>query len=1151
MRLARLDLDRYGRFTDVHLSLPSGESDFHVIYGPNEAGKSTTRNAISELLFGMDARTPYAFQHDYSDLRLGARLEADQGALEVVRLKRNKNPLVDANGQPIDSETWRQLLGTSDRSFFERMFALDHEQLVEGGQSMLDSSTDVGRALFQAAAGLGHFSKVRAELGNEAGQWWAGRSRKDVRYFMAKARMEEANKALKEHGLSESALKSLQGACAQAEAKAETAGQQRISAHARYAQLQRIRRVAPKLQQLASAETDAAVVAGDVLLPADARETFRAYTTGIASADSAIRQLEDSIEEQVHRQNAFVVDDALLAHAEEIDALVGELSSVESAAVDLPKRRVEREQMRREINQGLADLGLPAMEPADVLGRLLSAPQRERLRGLAEIHAEHERALASRRERLDAATSTLATLDAELARLAEEPRGTWDELIAGAAGVLDSANAKQLMDARTVADGTLRTALDTLGWPGTPEELRAMRPPEEASIATHLAAIAEQSAQLAESTRSRRAAESDLAQVDAEIAARRTDAVPDAETLISKRYIRDELVDALIAGTATLGNQGGELRERISDADGIADRRYAEAETAATLDGLLVRQAGLRARATTLCAQVEAIDHAAREVRHAWARTLAAAGMPDVELEAATAWIDGRGRVLKAFDDAERARATLAEFTVAATREADRLAAVLHRERPAEISAPDWLRSLLAAARAAQQEGTAQHARRAELRRQIDEQQTLLTREQAATSGMQVTLAAWNADWNTACTSSGLPAETLPRGLDRVLATIEAVRNRVAQFSREQEARIGPMERNVAGYEQRVRDTAGRAAADLSDRPPFEVVRTMAARLQVVRQASQSRAELGRSIEDQRAKLRIQRSQRDTALANLEPLLRLAGTADPDYLDRAIAASDRRRDLETAHAQLLSAVLEHGEGRDLAQLRAEVESIAVEQVDALLEATRLAELDAERQQEDARAEAVLAREKLRQREGNDSAARARSTKAMAQREMADAADAFIGLQTQSLLLDWALKRYREEKQAPLLFRASEYFSQLTCGEHARLTADGEGAAVRLSSRRAGPGSVKVPVEGMSVGTRDQLYLALRLAALDLHLEHNIALPFVADDLLVNFDDGRARAALQGLAKLGTRTQTLYFTHHRHLVDLARDALGESVNVIEL
>ncbi len=244
-------------------------------------------------------------------------------------------------------------------------------------------------------------------------------------------------------------------------------------------------------------------------------------------------------------------------------------------------------------------------------------------------------------------------------------------------------------------------------------------------------------------------------------------------------------------------------------------------------------------------------------------------------------------------------------------------------------------------------------------------------------------------------------------------------------------------------------------------------------------------------------------------------------------------------------------MLEHGDGLDLDQLRAEVESIAVDQIDALLREAKLAATQADDTQQAAQEEAVISRDKLRQLEGSDSAARASSSKAMAQREMADAAETYIGLHTQSLLLDWALQRYRDEKQAPLLQRASEYFSELTCGEHVRLLADGEGASLTLWSRRAGPGSVKVPIEGMSDGTRDQLYLALRLAAVELHLDNNVALPFVADDLLVNFDDTRALAAIRSLATLARRTQTLYFTHHRHVVELARDALGDNFNLIEL
>jgi uncharacterized protein YhaN len=85
--------------------------------------------------------------------------------------------------------------------------------------------------------------------------------------------------------------------------------------------------------------------------------------------------------------------------------------------------------------------------------------------------------------------------------------------------------------------------------------------------------------------------------------------------------------------------------------------------------------------------------------------------------------------------------------------------------------------------------------------------------------------------------------------------------------------------------------------------------------------------------------------------------------------------------------------------------------------------------------------------------------------------------------------------------------------------------------------RAGGGAA-VHVAGMSDGTADQLYLALRLASLEQYLEHNEPLPFVVDDILLRFDDERALATLRVLAGLAERTQVLFFTHHRHLVELA-------------
>jgi len=73
---------------------------------------------------------------------------------------------------------------------------------------------------------------------------------------------------------------------------------------------------------------------------------------------------------------------------------------------------------------------------------------------------------------------------------------------------------------------------------------------------------------------------------------------------------------------------------------------------------------------------------------------------------------------------------------------------------------------------------------------------------------------------------------------------------------------------------------------------------------------------------------------------------------------------------------------------------------------------------------------------------------------------------------------------------------------------------------------------------MSDGTADQLYLALRLAGIEHYLDGNEPMPFIVDDILIKFDNRRAAAALQALAEISAKTQVIFFTHHRHLVELA-------------
>jgi uncharacterized protein YhaN len=89
------------------------------------------------------------------------------------------------------------------------------------------------------------------------------------------------------------------------------------------------------------------------------------------------------------------------------------------------------------------------------------------------------------------------------------------------------------------------------------------------------------------------------------------------------------------------------------------------------------------------------------------------------------------------------------------------------------------------------------------------------------------------------------------------------------------------------------------------------------------------------------------------------------------------------------------------------------------------------------------------------------------------------------------------------------------------------------------------GRSTVGVEGMSDGTADQLYLALRLAGIETYLETNEPMPLIFDDILIRFDDHRASAALEVLRALSEKTQVIFFTHHRHLVDLAEKCIPTS------
>ncbi|MEI8021152.1 MAG: AAA family ATPase, partial [Schlesneria sp.] len=200
MRLSRLDLIAFGKFTDVRLTLGPG---FHLVYGPNEAGKSTTLRAIRQLLFGFDERTDDNFVHSNPNLRIGGVVSNSSGAeVEVIRRKTRKDSLRAGDDIAIiDPNHWTQLLAGIDEATFRQRYGIDYEQLVQGGHQIATGSGDLGDILFATGSGVMDLNSVKKKLVDDAAEIFKPQGKKQ-RLNLSIVMLQEQKEALRDKLLS-------------------------------------------------------------------------------------------------------------------------------------------------------------------------------------------------------------------------------------------------------------------------------------------------------------------------------------------------------------------------------------------------------------------------------------------------------------------------------------------------------------------------------------------------------------------------------------------------------------------------------------------------------------------------------------------------------------------------------------------------------------------------------------------------------------------------------------------------------------------------------------------------------------------------------------------------------------------------------------
>ncbi|MBX9739213.1 MAG: AAA family ATPase [Beijerinckiaceae bacterium] len=1157
MRILEFDLDRYGAFTGRKLAFRE-DAKLHVVYGPNEAGKSTSLAAVTDLLFGIERQTKFDFLHNAKDMQIGARLRDSKGTELSFCRRKNKPQLRGIGDAALPDDALVPFLGGLSRDVFKRAFGLDAESLRKSSEELKQSDGELGAALFSAASGLRGFADVQTALEQEADGIFAERRSQNRIFYQALDRYENAKKQLREHETRAGDLKQLRDQLAARLDEISSLRDRRAAISTEIARLDRLKRAAPVLRAIDEAQSRLSALGG---LP-DVRDGLGAALL------AAIDRLAD-MQETVHEAEtlstgldeelaAIVLDPAILELGESIERLQVKSGEYRKAMQDLPGVERELASVTEALSKLAARLGLqdvPTLlqrQPDDASrasvtaqlerGRKLrlsldaceTARKRESVAlELKKSERSHRRAVRDPmmfRERLDALSPIMKRAEAchlegaelageaaqiresaerlspaaqDLDRLASVSFPTVEMIKSSAARWADAdASLARAVEDLTAADAELDRLTQSLndlaaGGPiPTPEAIRAKRQERDAHWALISRTIFGPPDALDPATLSSTVASFEIAKAEADRLAddRAADATRVAAHAEGKRRLRD--IETRIAAIRSRHAAATSARAALQDewnvdwmGAGLSPRAPRDMLAwRIELDALLVRRDRWRQRQAQHRAQLEQIE-SARPALTKLIEDLDLAPMPGLPLPAV----------------AQRVEREIAEASRAweAAREYETLLADLERR------------------------AAASHDAEATARKVLEE---------------------WRAEFGASLPRIGLPASVDEAEAQAVLEAwrdVPAAETRLNDLRR----RIEGIKRDARMFESEVQRVVSTVAADLDGATPDAVLRQLMQRVAGAREARTRSQEASRRVKEAQSKEARARACLDaakSALAGLRKMAELPESADlKDFAHRLASRDEILRLLRLKREELANAA----DGREETALR---EALSIHDPDmAEHDAARLREEDRglERAGNEAYAAHKELDKKLRSLETDVEAEVALQQRRGAETEMVDAARDWAVLSVGARMIALAIERQRLGRQEPLMIRAGELFATLTGGSYCGLGQAYDDDAPHIEGLREGRGGIRVT--DMSEGTRDQLYLALRLAYVEDFARRAEPPPFLGDDLFASFDDARTAQGLRALAAISERVQPILFTHHGFVVESARRELDGEVDIISI
>ena len=394
----------------------------------------------------------------------------------------------------------------------------------------------------------------------------------------------------------------------------------------------------------------------------------------------------------------------------------------------------------------------------------------------------------------------------------------------------------------------------------------------------------------------------------------------------------------------------------------------------------------------------------------------------------------------------------------------------------------------------------------------------------------------WRAAWSQVTAALGLAADASAEEATAVLE-VHADLQRVLERRRELLRRVEGMDRDMKQYADDIVALVQAHAPELASVTVRQAASQLVALYQKGCSDLQRREEIDGQREEKLGALVVERDRLDRAALRLAELMRAAQVDELGALETAELRSQKARRLGARLAEVEEQLRALADGTPLAQLEAEAQAHSADDIDIELERIE-EELTRAGSDRDVLVHRIGGYEEALKEWDRGSIAADAAAEAQNITRARGYIDRWLRVKLASAVLTHEIEEYRERNQGPVLTRASELFRRLTLDTYAGLQSsfDDQDQPVLVCVRVAGR---EVPVDGLSDGTRDQLYLALRLATLERHASVHEPMPLVVDDILIQLDDDRAQASLAVVGEVSRSMQVLFFTHHARLLELAR------------